>query len=201
MLQANARVYRWYKNELGGSGRVTLKFGLLPAMPRNASDATHVAAANRRQDFVLAMAHPLFLGQQYPADVLATPNVNLTALTDAQLQYINGTADFLAFDPYSAQCVYPPAAEILACAANHSDPLWPFCAEVTYLQTDGWLMRDPSNDYCYLAAQYVRQQLGYVRNVFRPSGVTVTEFGFNPMNDSLRGLDAQRFDLERSLYY
>lgn len=200
-LLAHAKAYYRYKNELGGSGRVTMKFGLLSALPRNLSDAGDIAAADRHQHFILAMAHPLFLGQQYPSDVIATPNVNLTPLTDDQLRYINGTADFLALDPYAAQYMSPAPAGIGACTANASDPLWPYCAEVTNVQSDGWLMGDPSNDYCYVAPQYVRQQLGYVWHVFRPAGILVTEFGFNPMNDSLHSVDAQRYDLERSLYY
>lgn len=201
VLIAHAKTYNWYKDELKGTGQVTIKFGLLSAMPRNTSDATDVAAANRHQDFILAMLYPLFLGQQYPSSVLDTPGVNLTGLTDAQLQYINSTADFLALDPYSAQYVYPASGGIEACAANASDPLWPYCSEVTNVQSDGWLMGDPSNDYCYIAPQYVRQQLGYVWNVFKPSGILMTEFGFNQMNDSLRNVNAQRYDLERTLYY
>lgn len=62
-------------------------------------------------------------------------------------------------------------------------------------------MGDMSNAYSMVAPQYVRQQLGYVRNTFRPSGIMVTEFGFNQFADSERSPDAQRQDMERTLYY
>lgn len=55
--------------------------------------------------------------------------------------------------------------------------------------------------YAYITPQYVRQQLHYVWNTFRPSGVLVAEFGFNPYMEFSKTLEAQLYDLERTLYY
>lgn len=55
--------------------------------------------------------------------------------------------------------------------------------------------------YAYLAPQYVRQQLEYVWNVFRPKGVLIAEFGFNPFMENAKTTVAQLYDLERTLYY
>lgn len=77
---AHAQTYHGYKNELGVIAQITMKLALLSAIPRNTSDAANVAAANRRQNPFLSMRFPLFLGQQYPASLLDTPNLNLTAL-------------------------------------------------------------------------------------------------------------------------
>ena len=83
-----------------------------------------------------------------------------------------------------------------------SNPLWPSCALLSNVQANGWLMGDASNGYAYIAPQYVRQQLGYVWNTFKPTGgIMITEFGFNPFADSQKSLNAQRYDLERTLYY
>jgi beta-glucosidase/6-phospho-beta-glucosidase/beta-galactosidase len=66
----------------------------------------------------------------------------------------------------------------------------------------GWLIGDQSSvTYSFIAPQYVRQQFGYVWNTFRPQGILVSEFGFPKFGEYLEALDAQRYDLERSLYY
>lgn len=202
ILVAHSALYDWYKKELGGRGRITMKFANNLAVPLDLGNKADVDVALRYQDFILGiMATPLFLGQQYPADVLATPGVNLTALTDDQIASIHGRIDFWAFDPYVAQFA-SPAPEYDLCVSNSSNPLWPSCATLSNVQANGWLMGQPSNAYSYIAPQYVRQQFGYVWNTFKPAGgIMVTEFGFNPFADSQMSLDAQRYDLERTLYY
>lgn len=147
-------------------------------------------------------SNPLYLGQQYPEVVLNTPGVNLTALSDDDLAYINGTSDFYAVDAYISQFATPAPGGIAACAANTSDPLFPTCATLSNTQLNGWTMGARSNAYSYIAPQYVRQQLGYVWNTFRPAGgVMITEFGFPVYDEYARALEDQRQDLERSLYY
>ncbi|RAL05962.1 glycoside hydrolase family 1 protein [Aspergillus ibericus CBS 121593] len=202
VLTAHAAVYHWYKEELQGTGQITVKFANNLAVPLDPSNSTHVDAALRYQDFILGiMGNPLFLGEQYPSEALNTPNLNLTALTPDQISTIHGTVDFWAFDPYVAQFASPAPAGISACAANQSDRAWPECVATTMIQADGWLMGDMSNAYAAIAPQYVRQQLGYIWDTFNPSGILVAEFGFNPFADSQRDSDAQRYDLERTLYY
>ena len=202
ILLAHSAVYDWYKNELGGTGRITTKFANNLAVPLEPANKADVAVALRYQDFILGiMSNPLFLGEQYPAEVLSTPEVNLTALTETQIASIHGRIDFWAFDPYVAQFA-SPAPDYDLCLSNSSDPLWPSCALLSNVQANGWLMGDASNAYAYIAPQYVRQQLGYVWNTFKPAGgIMITEFGFNPFADSQKALDAQRYDLERTLYY
>lgn len=85
------------------------------------------------------MSNPIYLGQQYPEEVLSTKGINLTALTDDELSYINGTSDFWSFDPYTAGFATSPPNGIDACAQNTSDPLWPTCVVNTNVQQDGWL--------------------------------------------------------------
>ncbi|KAH9903624.1 beta-glucosidase [Xylariomycetidae sp. FL2044] len=204
LLTAHARAYRWYKEDLGGRGRMTFKFANNLAMPLDVGSATDTAAARRYQDFILGiMANPTFLGQQYPATVLATPGINLTALTADQIALIRGTADFWAFDPYTAQYATDPPGGYAACARNASDALWPACAALGSEQANGWLLGAPSGSFVYMAPEAVRSQLGFVWNTYRPrGGVMVTEFGF-PVFAEAEKKDpaAQAYDLERSLYY
>ena len=91
-----------------------------------------------------------------------------------------GTSDFWSFDPYTAGFATSPPNGIDACASNSSDPNWPMCVMNTNVQQDGWLNGQASYAYAYIAPQYVRQQFGYVWDTFRPSGILVAEFGFNP---------------------
>jgi beta-glucosidase/6-phospho-beta-glucosidase/beta-galactosidase len=202
ILLAHAAVYDWYKKELGGTGKITMKFANNLAIPLDLTKSEDVAATFRYQNFLLGiMGNPLFLGEQYPADVLATPGLNLTRLTNEQIAVIHGRADVYAFDPYVAQFAASPPTSIAGCASNSSDPLWPRCAVLGNTQANGWLMGQPSSDYAYIAPQYVRQQLGYVWRTFRPSGILIAEFGFNPFAEDQKDLNGQRYDLERSLYH
>ncbi|KAK5111670.1 hypothetical protein LTR62_004775 [Meristemomyces frigidus] len=202
VLMAHAKVYHWYKEVLKGTGFVTLKFANNLALPLDSTNPADIRAAQRYQDYILGMmANPIFLGAQYPEEMLNTTNLNLTALTSEQMGYINGTADFWSFDPYTAQYATSAPGGIDACAADPTNPYYPICVINTNVQKDGWLMGQASYAYAYLAPQYVRQQLGYVWNTFRPSGILIAEFGFNPWAEYTKPVVDQLYDLERTLYY
>lgn len=202
ILLAHADVYHWYKEVLNGTGRVSTKLANNLAVPLDPSNPDDVQAALRYQDFHLGvMSNPIYLGEQYPASVLNTPATNVTALTDEQIAHIVGTSDFYAVDPYVAQFASPPP-DPGGCPSNVSDPLWPECVTLSNTQLNGWAMGLKSNDYSYVAPQYVRQQLGYLWNVYRPAGgVMVTEFGFPVYGEAARAVVDQRQDLSRTLYY
>lgn len=202
MTRAHADVYHWYKEELKGTGRISLKFANNLALPLDPSNSSHVAAALRYQDFILGiMGNPIFLGEQYPEVALTASGGNLTALTEAELSYIGGTADFFAFDPYVPQFASPAPGGIDACLANPTGTLWPQCVVLQQTQENGWLMGGPSNAYPLMAPQYVRQQIGYAWSTFRPSGIMIAEFGFPQIDEYEQSLQVQQFDLDRSLYY
>lgn len=203
ILMGHAMVYHWYKEELKGTGRITLKLANNIAVPLDPTNSSDVQAALRYQDFILGIeGNPLFLGENYPAQVLATPGINLTALSPSNLTYISHTIDFFSVDPYTAQFATAAPNGIPACAANTSDPLYPECVVLTNVQQNGWLNGDESYAYAYLTPQYFRQHLGYIWNTFRPEGgIAITEFGFNPFMESARTPDAQRYDYERARYY
>lgn len=203
ILLAHADVYHWYKETLNGTGRISTKLANTLALPLDPSNPDDVEAATRYQDFQVGiMSNPLYLGTDYPEVVRNTSGVNLRVLTDNEIAYINGTSDFYAVDAYISQFASPAPGGIAACAANTSDPLFPTCATVSNIQLNGWAMGARSNAYSYIAPQYVRQQLGYLWNTFRPAGgIMVTEFGFPVYGEYARALEDQRQDLERSLYY
>ncbi|TIA80898.1 beta-glucosidase [Aureobasidium pullulans] len=204
LLLVHSAIYKWYKQTLKGTGKVTVKFANNLAVPRDPANKDDVAAALRYQDFILGVwGNPLFLGKQYPSSVLNTA-VNLTALTPQQIDSIKGSVDFWAFDPYVSQLASAPDDGLASCINNSSHTLFPYCANLTQngIQQNGWQFGQKSNDYAYIAPQYVRQQLGYVWKTFQPAGgIMITEFGFNPFKDAEKTLPEQRYDLERTLYF
>ncbi|KAL3462786.1 glycoside hydrolase superfamily [Aspergillus heterothallicus] len=165
--------------------------------PSNTSD---VAASARYQSMVLGMmGNSIFLGKQIPAEYLETAGVNVTALTPAQVKRIHGTADFFSIDPYTAQLTTAPPGGIDGCAADPTNANWPFCVVFSDTRTDCWIAGDAGNNNIRIAPEYVRQQLNYLWDIFKPAGgILITEF---VANEKLKALDQQRFDLERSLYY
>ncbi|WPG97496.1 glycoside hydrolase family 1 protein [Acrodontium crateriforme] len=202
ILLGHAKVYHWYKETLKGTGQITMKFANNLALPLDSTNPNDTVAALRYQDYILGLiGYPIFLGQNFPQSILSTTSINLTALTESELSYIKDTADYFAFDPYTAGFATSPPGGIEACAADPTNPLWPTCVLGTNVQQDGWLNGQGSFAYAYIAPQYVRQQLGFVWNVLRPKGVLIAEFGFNPYDEFTRTVVAQRYDLERTLYY
>jgi hypothetical protein len=146
------------------------------AIPCDLTNPVDYTASKRYQDWILGiLANPIFLGENYPDIFFNTTDVNLTALTAEELNYINGTADFFSIDAYTPQYATSPPNGIDACVSNSSDPLWPTCVVNTNVGPDGWLMGQPSLAYSFIAPQYVRQQLGYVWNTYRPKRVLVSE--------------------------
>lgn len=180
-----------------------MKFANNLAIPLDTNNTADVAAALRTQDFSLGiMNNPLFLGTQIPATVLNTTGIQIDPLTEDQIDLIHGKIDFFSFDPYSAQYVTTPPEGVDACAADPTNPLWPTCVVLTNVAANGWQMGDASSvTYSFIAPQYVRAQMNYVWNTFRPAGVLVSEYGFPKVGEHLEALDAQRYDLERSIYY
>ncbi|KAH8822066.1 beta-glucosidase [Xylogone sp. PMI_703] len=203
ILIAHANLYDWYKKELRGTGQITMKFANNLGIPLDRNNPADVAAALRYQDFSLGiMSNPLFLGTQIPSTVLKTRGIHISPLTKAQLKLIHGKIDFFSFDPYSATYVSAPPGGVDACASDPSNPLWPSCVQSTNDDASGWLIGDASSvTYSFIAPQNVRAQMNYVWNTFRPSGILIAEYGFPTFGDNLKALDAQRYDLERTIYY
>ena len=203
ILVAHANLYDWYKNELKGTGQITMKFANNLAIPRDSSNPEDVAAALRYQDFSLGiMNNPLFLGAQIPESVLNTTGIPIDPISKANLSLIAGKIDYFSFDPYSPQYVSAPPEGIEACASDPKNPFWPTCVITSNVASNGWLIGDASSvTYSFINSEYRRAQFTYVWNTFKPSGILVAEFGFPTEGDQFKDLDAQRYDLERTSYY
>lgn len=138
VVKAHARLYHFYREEIKGTGKISLKFNDNFGVPRDPNNTDHLNATNHFNDFQLAtFCNPIFLGKDYPeAFKMTIPDY--VPLTEEDLKYINGTADFLGIDPYTATVVEPPPHGIAACAANSSDPLFPYCVKQFTNTSTGW---------------------------------------------------------------
>ncbi|KAI0515464.1 glycoside hydrolase [Xylaria bambusicola] len=200
VVHAHAQVYHFYKDTLGATGKMGIKFNDNFGVPRDPKNASDVEAANRFQEIYLGLfADPIFLGKQYPDSVLNTlPGAK--PLSDEELRYIGNTSDFFGIDPYTATVVSQPAGGIDACASNSSAPLWPVCAVEETRNVYGWSIGYRSQSYVYITPTYLREYLSYLWNTFRKP-VLIGEFGFPVFNEAEKELPDQLFDSPRSTYY
>jgi beta-glucosidase/6-phospho-beta-glucosidase/beta-galactosidase len=201
VIKAHARLYHFYHEEMKGSGKISITFNDNFGVPLNPKDASDVDAANHFNSFQLAtFANPIFLGQDYPTSYTSTV-ADYVPLSESDLKYINGTADFFSIQPYTATVVSPPLnGTIAACAANTSHPLRPYCVTQSTRTTTGWNIGYRSQSYVYLTPAYFRTYLNYLWNTFK-SPVAVTEFGFPVFAEAQKEQVDQEFDSPRSWYY
>jgi beta-glucosidase/6-phospho-beta-glucosidase/beta-galactosidase len=201
VVKSHARLYHFYKDTIGGTGKFSLTFNNNFGIPLNPDDPADVNAAFHFNSFQLAtFANPIFLGQDYPDSYKSTIH-DYVPLSEEDLQYINGTADFFSIQPYTATVVTPPPnSSIAECAADTTHPLRPLCVVEGQSTTTGWKIGYRSQSYVYLTPKYLRTYLNYVWNTFR-SPVAVTEFGFPVFAEHLKEQADQEFVSPRSWYY
>jgi beta-glucosidase/6-phospho-beta-glucosidase/beta-galactosidase len=202
VLKSHARLAHFYREELNGTGQIALKFNNNFGVPRDPRNEDDVQAAYHFNDLQIATyGNPLYLGKDYP-DAFKMTFPDYVPLTQSDLEYINGTADFVGIDPYTATVVSPPkAGSIAACAANSSDPQYPLCVTQSTLTTTGWNIGYRSQSYVYITPKYLRTYLNWLWNTFHHP-IVLTEFGFPEFGESLKAdLSDQLFDSARSTYY
>jgi beta-glucosidase/6-phospho-beta-glucosidase/beta-galactosidase len=205
VIKSHAQVYHFYKEELNGTGKIALKFNNNFGVPRNPESEADVYAADHFNTFQLGpFCNPIFLGEDYPESYKMTIS-DYVPLTQEDLEYMNGTADFLGIDPYTATVVAPPVAgsqeSIVECAGNSSSSYRPYCVNQTTTDVFGWNIGYRSQSYVYITPTYLRLYLNFLHNVYR-TPVAITEFGFPVFGESVKeNLSDQLFDTPRSQYY
>jgi beta-glucosidase/6-phospho-beta-glucosidase/beta-galactosidase len=200
VIKAHARLYHFYHDDIKGTGKVSLTFNDNFGVPKNPNNQSDVNAANHFNSFQLAtFSNPIFLGQDYP-ESFTSSIADYVPLSQEDLEYINGTADFFSIQPYTATVVSQDNDTIAACAANISHPLRPYCVTQSTETTTGWNIGYRSQSYVYLTPAYFRTYLNYLYNTFK-APVAVTEFGFPVFAEGQKEQKDQEFDSPRSLYY
>ncbi|KAF7561084.1 hypothetical protein G7046_g3071 [Stylonectria norvegica] len=204
VVKAHAQVYHFYKEELKGTGKISLKFNNNFGVPRDPESEADVYASNHFNTFQLGpFCNPIFLGQDYP-DSFKETFADFVPLSADDLAYIGGTADFLGIDPYTATVIAPPVPDdkdsVLECAHNMSSTFRPYCVNQTTVNIYGWDIGYRSQSYVYLTPTYLRSYLNFLHNTYH-TPVAITEFGFPVFHEAEKALSDQLFDTPRSLYY
>ncbi|KAF2133982.1 glycoside hydrolase family 1 protein [Dothidotthia symphoricarpi CBS 119687] len=201
VIKSHARLYHFYHDEIKGSGKVSLTLNNNFGVPRDPKDPEDVRAADHFNSFQLAtFANPIFLGLDYPESYKVTVS-DYVPLTQNDLEYMNGTADFFSIQPYTATVISPPPnSSIEVCAGNASHPLRPYCVTQETMTTTGWNIGYRSHSYVYITPTYFRTYLNYLWNTFR-APIAVTEFGFPVFAEAQKAVQDQLFDSPRRQYY
>ncbi|OAQ59629.1 beta-glucosidase [Pochonia chlamydosporia 170] len=205
ILRAHASTYHFYKNELKGTGNITIKFANNYGVPRDPTSDADVYAADWFNSFAIGMfADPLFHGKDYPVSFKAL-YPNHTPLTPKDLEFMNGTVDILSFDYYSSTVVSSPVAgdkdSILACTKDASHPLRSSqCVKAEFVDKNGWSVGYRSQSYVRTTPTLLRSYLNYLYTNWRKP-IALTEFGFPVFAEGEKELTDQLFDTPRTTYY
>jgi len=203
VIKSHARLSHFYHDTIRGTGRVGMKLNNNFGVPLNPLNASDVDATNHFNEFHIGtFANPLMLGIDYPeAYKMTIPDY--VPLSAEDLAYLNGTADFMGVDPYTATVVSAPPGGVAACAAaaNASvNPLRPYCVTQSQTTQFGWDEGYRSQSYVYITPTYLRTYLSYLWNTWKKP-ILITEFGFPVFGEAEKQLGAQLFDTPRSIYY
>ncbi|KAI7201141.1 hypothetical protein D0869_05237 [Hortaea werneckii] len=205
VIKSHAEVYHFYKEELKGTGKIALKFNNNFGVPRDPKSEADVYAADHFNTFQLGpFCNPIYLGIDYPESYKMTID-DYVPLSEEDLKYIGGTADFLGIDPYTATVITPPVEDsqesIMECASNYSSPYRPYCVNQTTTNIFGWNIGYRSESYVYITPTYLRLYLNYLYNTWK-APVALTEFGFPVFGEAdKQDLSDELFDTPRSIYY
>lgn len=205
ILRAHAATYHFYKNELKGTGNITIKFSNNYGVPRNPTSDADIYAADWFNSFAIGMyADPLIHGKDYPESFKAL-YPNHIPLTQKDLGFMNNTIDILSFDYYSSTVVSSPVAgdkkSIQACVNNPSDSLRSSqCVKTAFVDQNGWSVGYRSQSYVRTTPTLLRNYLNYLYTNWRKP-IALTEFGFPVYAEGQKELVDQLFDTPRSTYY
>ncbi|KAH6685817.1 family 1 glycoside hydrolase [Plectosphaerella plurivora] len=204
VIKSHAEVYHFYKEELNGTGQISLRLNNNFGVPRNPESEADVYAAEHFNSFQLGpFANPIFLGLDYPDSFKETISDHVP-LSAEDLAYLNGTADFFSINHYTATVVAPPVDgdvdSVHECAGDYENAFRPYCVNQTTSNIFGWNIGYRSQSYVYTTPTYLRSYLNYVYNTWRRP-VVITEFGFPIFAETQKALPDQLFDTPRSNYY
>jgi len=203
VLKAHAEVYHFYKEELKGTGKISMKMGITPAVPRDASNATDVEAANWFSDlYVGALLNPLALGEDQP-DAYKLSVADHVPLSVQDLEYMNNTMDYVSIDGYSAPVVSANTTDFTACATDAKNPahVFPFCVISETTTTTGWATGySPFGSTTNIMEPMgLRTQLNYCYNTWKKP-VLVSEFGLSLPTPPGGRLQDNLFNVPQSHY-
>ncbi|KAH7111201.1 beta-glucosidase [Dactylonectria macrodidyma] len=204
VVMAHAKVVHFYREQIKGTGKWSLKLALangfpLPLDPRNPKD---IAASQRELEFRLDyMALPIYHGRQVPSSVLKALGKDAPRYTEEELRYVAGTSDYFAIDIYNSKYFTPVDGGTDSCVKNKADPLFPTCVNSTQIRSN-WPMGGQSNGGQWYYSQHARTIFKYLSSTYpTKGGIMITEFGWSTWHESYMTEDQARADISASVFY
>ncbi|KAJ5706890.1 glycoside hydrolase family 1 protein [Penicillium malachiteum] len=203
--RAHARLYHYYKEELQGKGRVTMKLSAVPGVPQNPRNKTHIQAVEHYNNLNFGpFLNPLVLGEDYPEEFKMTIQ-DYVPLSKKDLRYLKGTMDIVSYDAYTVDTVYPVTVDYASCAGNNdttTNTNYPSCVGITTDTVEGWAMGDHIDYIHYNTAKYLRTGLNWLWSKYGKP-IAITEFGLPSSASAVEDLSLKsiQYDTIRSEYY
>ncbi|KAI1407529.1 glycoside hydrolase family 1 protein [Hypoxylon sp. FL1857] len=204
VVMAHAKTVHFYREEIKGSGKWSIKLAFpngfpLPLDPSNPDD---VAAAEMDLAFYIGyMANPIYLGAQVPASVIQLLPGQAPNYTEKELEYIGGTADFLAVDLYNARYATTLDEGTGTCLGNSSDPHYPACVNLTTTRAS-WQIGAESNTTPWTYHQHARTIFKYLHTTYpTDGGISIAEFGWPGFHEADMTEDQARAEFTSTLFY
>ncbi|KAI0376942.1 glycoside hydrolase family 1 protein [Hypomontagnella monticulosa] len=204
VVMAHAKTVHFYREEIKGSGKWSIKLAFpggfpLPLDPHNPDD---VAATRRQLDASFTyMANPIYLGAQVPTSILDTLKSRAPNYTDEELEYVGGTADFLAVDIYSAIYATTLDEGTDECLGYSSHPQYPACVNLTSIRGN-WQIGAQTNSTLWTWYQHARTIFKYLDTTYPTAGgISIAEFGWPSSHEADMSVDQARAELMPTFYY
>lgn len=170
-------------------------------------------ASQRQLEFSAGwFGHPVYLGD-YPKSMKEALGDILPTFTPHQLDLVNQSSDFYAWDSYTG---YPVKAveddeedeaeesEFYNCINNSSHEAWPTCIEEATVVPGGWLVgsqSDPgTSNWLHNTPDLFRQGVVWSWQQFKPKAYFIPEFGFSVWRESEMSIPHARYDTDRVDY-
>ncbi|XP_073490360.1 lactase/phlorizin hydrolase-like [Aquarana catesbeiana] len=198
IVKAHARAWHVFDEKYRAEqlGAVGISLNSDWAEPANPNDPESVSAAERYVQFMLGwFAHPILLNGDYP-EVLKTqvnqkntqcPNIvaPLPTFTEAEKNYILGTADFIGISHYTSRLVNVSSSSVCESSyeniggfSTHVDPSWPTTAS-PWISVVPWGLRRLLN--------FVKEEYGKaVMSIFITGNGMPTSSTEDVFNDTAR---------------
>ncbi|KAJ0332503.1 hypothetical protein COL922a_011436 [Colletotrichum nupharicola] len=191
ILEAHAKVVRWYRDVVKGGALWSMKFDLTDtgfALPLDPSNASDVAAAVRRNNFTVGyFARPLFFGENPPQSMIDTAGEKVPTYTDEELEF----------------SMELPTSLPLTFTLRHIIPSQKKASPLPSRTRGLWEPNFQGNpDRIAVPAEHVRAMLGFWQAKYpTKGGITIAEFGLPAYKAANMSTEHIQNDLAQSNFY
>lgn len=209
MLLCHAEAVRLYRTEFKSKqgGRIGVAINTDFSHPYDASNPSHVAAAQRANDFQLGwFADPIYFGD-YPATMKITIGSRLPAFTPEESTLLKGSSDFFGLNNYFSQYAFPPPASPLGRLAFKVAARFFTLEGAYYADKEVRIREDPRWERIATGSGWPvvpwahRDLLLHVQKRYNPpGGIVITENGCSHETWESKALDAEPGMLEPKPY-